>query len=159
MAPSRSKSDETQKSKQVSTLAKSLAPEEIRTGDYVSLLHTVCDFPAIVWCNDTSLVEQEKLIRLPLLPWENVGLPLQVLSVCLPFVLVKQPCGKQYSIDIRQHQLAKLSKSYVKTARKAFQSKQRKKKAHRKRNCLSFYNASAFFSSQPQISVPMIHMR
>jgi len=132
MASSRSKHEKTLKSKQVSTLAKSLAPEEIRAGDYVSVLHVVLEFPALVWCDDSALVDRDEVVRIPFVP-ENSGTPLKVKAVCLPFVLVKHPCGKQRPIDVRQSRLARLDPTYAKTARRAYRLGQAKKKRSKRR--------------------------
>ena len=136
MASASSKHDPNPMSHQASTLAKSLAPEEVRTGDYVSILHNIFEFPALIWCDDTSIVEHDKIIQLPLFPRENTGEPLLVKAVCLPFVLVKHPCGKRSTLDVRQNRLARLDRCYAKLARKAYQSnKSKKKKRRKKRNC------------------------
>jgi hypothetical protein len=138
MARSQSQHGKIRKSRQVSTLAKSLAPEEIRAGDYVSVLLDVYEFPAIVWCDDTSLIDHNKIIHLPFVPRESSGEPLLVKAVCLPFVLVKHPCGKKRPLDVRNCRLARLDRTYAKTACKAYQENKPKKerpKRRKKKTC------------------------
>lgn len=105
MVHSRS-TDETQK-KDSATLAKPLAPEEIRAGDYVSPLYVIYEVPSFFWCCDSNLQRRDELVRLCCLPQAG-GAPLKVISVCLPFVLVKLPGGERQSLDVRKVRLARL---------------------------------------------------
>ena len=89
------------------TLAKPLAPEEIRVGDFVSPLHVFYDFPSFFWCSDSAIQRREETVRICYLP-ESGGVPLKVKSVCLPFVLVKHANGTQQTLDVRKVRLARL---------------------------------------------------
>ncbi len=111
-----------------STLAKSLAPEDVRVGDYVTPLHEIREWPAFFWFCDSSFEQHEELLRVRLLP-ENSGAPLKVESVCLPFVLVKPAKGKPFTLDVRRSRLARLSKSYARIAWKAQKNKKRNRKS------------------------------
>lgn len=97
------------------TLAKPLAPEEVRVGDYVSLLHVYYDLPSFFWCCDSAMQSREELVRLRYLP-ETGGVPLRVKSVCLPFVLVKHPAGGRRTLDVRRVRLARLDRDYATAA-------------------------------------------
>ncbi len=97
------------------SLAKPLAPEEIRIGDFVSPLHVFYDLPSFFWCNDAATQPREQLVRLCYLP-ESGGVPLKVKSVCLPFVLVKRPSGGRQTLDVRKVRLARLDAKYAKAA-------------------------------------------
>jgi hypothetical protein len=130
MAISRAKNRKRHRTDQAVTLAKSLAPEEIRAGDYVTLLHVVCEMPALVWCDDIALTGRDEIVRLQLVP-ENGGEPLKVKSVCLPFVLVKDASGKKRPLDIRRQRLAKLDPAY---ARAAWEKRKSKKKRTKRKN-------------------------
>ena len=96
-------------------MAKPLAPEEIRLGDFVSLLHIVYEVPSFFWCNDATTQPPEELVRLCCLP-ESAGVPLRVKSVCLPYVLVKHPGGGRRTLDVRRCRLARLDKKYATAA-------------------------------------------
>ena len=54
-------------------------------------------------------------VRTLWLPW-NGGRPLKVVSVCLPFALVKLPSGRHRPLDVRRYRLARLSKRYGREA-------------------------------------------
>jgi hypothetical protein len=111
-----------------STLAKTLAPEEILPGDYVALLHVIAELPSFLWNADGMTMPLQDLVRIQFVP-EDGGMPMKVKSVCLPFVLVKLPAGKKQSLDIRICRLARLDPAYAAVIWKAH----RKARAKRKR--------------------------
>jgi hypothetical protein len=118
---------EAQADRSHSTLAKSLAPEEIRPGDFVAILHVVCELPSFLWCADASTLPLGEPVRVQFAP-EHGGVPLKVKSVCLPFVLVKSPFGDTRSLDVRRYRLARLDKSYATTAWKAHKTARSRRK-------------------------------
>ncbi|MGI9428982.1 MAG: hypothetical protein ACR2NM_10010, partial [Bythopirellula sp.] len=112
------------------TLAKPLAPEDVRVGDYVSPLHETYDFASFFWCSDGTLTDRSETVPIRFVA-HNSGVPLRVKAVCLPFVLVKHPCRGTYTLDVRRHQLARLDGVYARQAWDALKSrnKRRKKKS------------------------------
>lgn len=96
------------------TLAKPLAPEEIRIGDYVTPLHVFYDLPSFFW-GDSSIGRRDELVRLCYLP-ETGGVPLKVISICLPFVLARHADGKRQTLDVRKVRLARLDRRYAQAA-------------------------------------------
>jgi hypothetical protein len=105
-----------------STLAKALAPEDVRTGDFVTLLHEFTETPSYYWYSDSALVSPNEVVRMRCLPSADGGTPLQVESICLPFILVKHPSGEVRSIDLRRFRVARLTENYASQAWKAFGS-------------------------------------
>jgi hypothetical protein len=128
MRDSRSRQIDEQWLERNSTLAKALAPEEIRQGDFVTMLHVVAELPSFLWCADASTLPQHELIRLQFVP-AGGGIPLKVKSVCLPFVLVKLPWGRRRTLDLRTFRLARLDRQYASVTWKAY------KKRPPKREC------------------------
>jgi hypothetical protein len=104
-----------------SSLAKPLAPEEIRMGDFVTPLHVFYDFPSFFW-NDCAMGRREETVRVCYIP-ETGGVPLKVKSICLPFVLAEQPSGEQQTLDVRKVRLARLDARYAKAAWKVCKKK------------------------------------
>lgn len=99
------------------TLASPVAPEDLRPGSYVAILHMVwehlrppCDFPP---------GQPVKPTRSVWLPAPELAGPLKVREVCIPYVLVEQPGGGCRTIDLRRYQLARLSESFGAEAFKA----------------------------------------
>jgi len=109
------------------TMAKVLAPEDVRAGDYVALLQVVEEIWSFFWCGGIGMSRDEP-VRVPFIP-ENGGVPLRVCSVCLPFILVKAPTGDFRYLDVRQHRLARLNRAHARAAWKA--SKKSRRKAQR----------------------------
>lgn len=107
-----------------STLARALAPEDIRPGDYVALLHETYELPSFYWCADAALLPVERPVRIRCVPREDQA-PLRVKHVCLPFVLVKSPQGVCRTLDLRLRHLARLDSAYGRAAWKAYKKKPR----------------------------------
>jgi hypothetical protein len=105
-------------------LARALAPEDIRPGDYVALLHIMTE-------NEPSSAETDSILgreRAPFklnVPW-NAGMPARVVEVCLPYVLLKTARGKLRAIDIRRYRLARVSTRF---GRRAFDELAAERKA------------------------------
>ncbi len=99
-------------------MAKVLAPEDVRAGDYVAVLQIIYELPSFLWCGDSSTVRIDEPVRIPLMPKQG-GVPLQVRSVCLPFILVKTPTGALRNLDVRRHRLARLDHAYARIVWKA----------------------------------------
>ena len=92
------------------TTAKVLAPEDVRAGDYVALLHVVHEVPSFWWCSEIGTIRPDEPVRIPFVP-NNGGVPLRVRSICLPFILVKAPSGKLRNLDVRRYRLARLDRA------------------------------------------------
>jgi hypothetical protein len=106
------------------TLAKTLAPEEIRVGDYVTPLHVVAEVPSWYWFSESWNLPVDEPVRIRFTS-PSEGLPLKVKSLCLPFVLVKQASGERLTLDLRKCQLARLNRRYSKSAWKAYKKDQK----------------------------------
>ncbi|MDA0833167.1 MAG: hypothetical protein O2955_04125 [Planctomycetota bacterium] len=100
------------------TLAKPIAAEDLRHGDYVAVLSEILEIPSFLWCGETSSLPANEAVRLN---WQSssTGLPLRILDICLPFVFIKQPCGMKQTLDVRRFQLARLDRRYAKRVCKA----------------------------------------
>ena len=116
-----------------SSLAKALAPEEIRRGDFVAPLYVISEWPTWFW-DDDGLQSREEPVRLRLTPREEAQ-PLKVRSVCLPFVLIKTPAGEERTLDVRKCRLARLDKAFANVSWRAYRraAKRLSKSLSRKR--------------------------
>jgi hypothetical protein len=108
-------------------VAKPLAPEDIRAGDYVAILDEIYELPSYCWFGDSALHPREELVRIRMVPTRE-NLPLKVKSVCLPFVLAKHPVGEKRTLDLRRCRLARLDSTYATAAWKAFKKRHGTKK-------------------------------
>ncbi|TVQ30602.1 MAG: hypothetical protein EA376_12125 [Phycisphaeraceae bacterium] len=93
--------------------ARTLAPEDIRPGMYVTAMFIIDeDLPLF----DASDVRDERVrpLRWRRAPWATA--PGRVVDVCLPFVLIEEPSGDPVQVDVRRTILARLSKRYGRSA-------------------------------------------
>jgi hypothetical protein len=95
--------------------ARGLPPEDIRSGQYVTVLYTVSElFPW--WCVDEAIGRQPDVVRFRKLPGEDETAPMRVIDVCLPFVLVKRLDGQHRTLDVRQVTLARVADRFGRRA-------------------------------------------
>lgn len=113
-----------------SALAKPLAPEDVRCGDFVAVLHVICEVPSYYWSAESFRLPHDELVRLQHIP-DDAGVPLKVKSVCLPFVLAKSPAGERRTLDLRKCRLARVDRAFAKTAWKAYRKAHLKAEKHR----------------------------
>ena len=95
-----------------SHVARTLAAEDLRCGDFVSVLYEVVDWPSFLWTRDPQLLPPDEPVRIQSRPADS-GQPLKVKAICLPFVLVKQPAGQHRILDLRSHHLVRLAPHYA----------------------------------------------
>ncbi len=110
----------------ITKIAKPIAPEDIRVGDYLALLEITLQYGSFNWCmaDPITLPPSEPVS----ITWQGHfgGMPLKVKSICLPFLLVKSPHGEMASLDVRHCRLARISSEYGRVARKAFKKKKKR---------------------------------
>ncbi len=99
-------------SSQLTSVAKILAPEDIRRGDYVTVLAELGEYPSFFWCNGIGAGPADEPVRIWWRSRPNHDV-FKVVSICLPLLLLKSIDGSFSQIDIRQSQLAKLSRGYA----------------------------------------------
>lgn len=104
------------------TLAKALAPEDIRPGDFVTPLFVVTEMPSYWWNGGAWDLPYDQPVRIRL-TCNCDGMPARVKSICLPFVLTKSPSGDESTLDLRKCQLARLDQRYARLAWKAYKKK------------------------------------
>ncbi|MGD9646313.1 MAG: hypothetical protein AB7U73_11430 [Pirellulales bacterium] len=100
-----------------SSVAASVAPEDLRRGDFVAILSEIIELPSFFW-DETLPGDRDELVRVQRLPTDN-RVPLKVKAICLPFVFVKSPSGRYQTIDVRLARLVRLKKRYAKTVWKS----------------------------------------
>ena len=104
------------------TVAASVAPEDLKIGDFVAVLNEVIEYPSFFWF-DLDATNRDELVRIRYIP-SGSGMPLKVKAICLPFVFVKPPIGQSETVDIRKVQLVRLNERYGKTVWKDLRKQQ-----------------------------------
>lgn len=114
------------------TLSRTLAPEDIAIGTYVAVLTETVELPAFLFCDipATDPSRGAEVVRIDRKP-ESAGLPLRVMTVCLPFVLVEDDRGRVKTLDLRSCRLTLLDERYAQVVR-ARRQRQRAEKRIRK---------------------------
>lgn len=107
-----------------SAVAASVAPEDLRQGDYVAVLSEVIELPSFLW-TETLASKHDEVIRVCRLP-TGARSPLKIKAICLPYVFVKSPAGDYQTIDIRLARLVRLDRAYAKTVWKRMRTKRPK---------------------------------
>lgn len=114
------------------TLAKPLAPEEVRRGDFVTPLYVVSEWPSWFWCcGDDSLHPREEVVRIRSTPCDE-AMPLEVIDVCLPFVLVETPQREGKTLDVRRVRLASLNRAFARRTRRALRRREKRLRKSKK---------------------------
>jgi hypothetical protein len=126
MRSSRPTHPDKQRSRAPGTLARTLAPEDIRPGDFVTLLSVTYEVPSYFWDADAVTLPRDEPVRIRFVP-EGGGVQLRVKGVCLPFVLVKAPRSERCTLDVRKCRLARLDRAYARDAWKAYKKVRPKK--------------------------------
>ena len=109
--------DDAESKQSESSLAKALAPEEIRRGDFVAPLYVISEWPTWFW-DDDGLQSREEPVRIRTTPAGDAE-AMKVLRVCLPFVLVRTACGEERTRDVRKCRLARLDRHFAEDSRRA----------------------------------------
>jgi hypothetical protein len=106
------------------TVAATVAGEDIHCGDFITLLNATFELPSYMW--DQALLPPTELVRLKMIP-SDAGLPLKVFSICLPFVYAKDTKGEIRTLDLRREQVVRLNCDCAETVWREFKSAQKRK--------------------------------
>lgn len=102
--------DDQQQQHDEQRLVRPVAPEDLAVGDYVVVMQYTDHVYPVVYAHDNmSRVDPVYVTARP----RNAGWPYEVLSICLPFIMVEDIDGDQYAMDLRRDVLARVPQSYV----------------------------------------------
>ncbi len=99
------------------SIAASVAPEDVRRGDFVAVLSEIVELPNFLF-GETLPCARGELVRIRRLPTED-RVPLKVKAICLPFVFVAFPTDRHETLDVRLASLVRLDREYAKIVWKA----------------------------------------
>ena len=95
------------------TLARSVAGEDLQTGEFISVLSVISEMPSFMWDSCDLSLRPEELIRLKYIP-ERAGHPLKIIGICLPFVYVRSSNKAVEILDLRLTQVVRLDRHCAK---------------------------------------------
>jgi len=110
-----------------SSLAKPVAPEDLRVGRFVALLDEIFGYPSYLWTCDSELQPREEPVRIQW-PASEGGRPLKIEAICLPFVFVSTVDREHDVLDVRGCRFVQLSETYATTVWKTLRAKSGKRK-------------------------------
>jgi hypothetical protein len=128
------------------TISRPLAPEDVRRGMYVAVMHEITETTRCRCWMDFAPGDppSPQVVRLQWMP-EQDRPPMKVVEVCLPFVLVKSPlaCPQAEAglvppvrtLDVRRFRLAQLSETFGRKAFKMMQGKDGSKSPAKNESC------------------------
>jgi hypothetical protein len=105
-------------------LAATVAPEDLRCGDFVAVLSVIHEYPSFLWCCDSAMLARNEPVRVQYTNANGATL-LKIKRLCLPFVFVKEPAGTYRTMDIRHCRLVRLSPKYARQVWKTLRRKRR----------------------------------
>jgi len=117
--------DKEQKRKKQLALTRSLAPEDIRVGDYVVVTHDTAQ--VLLESCLPGATQALQLARVRFIPY-RAGWPYRVVSVCVPFVIVQDFEGDVENLDLRQHSISRVDKHYFQSASRRYRKTQKARK-------------------------------
>ena len=79
-------------------VGRSVAPDDLRCGDFVSILSEIAEYPSFLWCHDSQLLAPNEPVRIQWRP-DDGGMPLKIKAICLPYVFAKAPTGHRRILD------------------------------------------------------------
>ena len=110
---------------QATDAVRPLAPEEIRTGDYVVILRETIEYPiGLLYC-EPLLSDANAKLRVTMIPGSG-GLPRRTEATYLPYVLTRRPDGQSETLDVRRHQLARVRKRTARAVWRALRKARKK---------------------------------
>ena len=107
---------------ETSTLAGTVAGEDLQCGDYVAVLSETYEFPSFFWCSDGTLLPPDEPVRMTFQSRTDQT-PRKVKAICLPFVFVRTVQGAYETLDVRRQRLARLDRKYAEIVYKALRRK------------------------------------
>jgi hypothetical protein len=105
-----------------STLVQSVAGEDLRVGEFVTLLNSVCEYPSFLWDASEHTLPPTEVVRLKYIP-KAAGQPLKIIGICLPFVYVRKHNKVVEIIDLRLNQVVRMNSACAKEIWRAARSK------------------------------------
>ncbi|QNN21693.1 hypothetical protein HED60_05230 [Planctomycetales bacterium ZRK34] len=90
-----------------------IGPEDIKVGQYVTVAHETVELLRY----DNSVPTQPVLETMSVQVRHcGAGWPMKVAAVSQPYVLVTDPRGRSFSVDLRRYRLARLPRKFGKAA-------------------------------------------
>jgi hypothetical protein len=107
-----------------SELARAVAPEDLRKGDYICVLREIYELLACIDAVETW--HAPKIVRVAMTPCRTSA-PRKIVRISLPLVLAREPSGDLTTLDVRRFELARLPDRSGRAMYKQLRKKHREK--------------------------------
>jgi len=104
------------------TVAATVAGEDLRCGDFIATFSQVWELPSFVWDGGDCSLRPEEMVRLKGIPCD-AGQPRKVVGICLPFLYVAKPDQQTETLDLRRTQIVRLDQACAKVVWKAMKQR------------------------------------
>jgi hypothetical protein len=101
------------KRERITTVAASVAGEDLAAGDFVAVLNLTYEVPSYFWDTCAMPLPAGELVRLKMMA-TDAGVPMKVVATCLPFVYAKTVKGELKTLDLRRTQIVRLNRAAAK---------------------------------------------
>lgn len=109
------------------TIATRVAGEDIKQGDYVTVLNEIVEYASFLWSCSSLEQPRNEPVRVRYTSHDS-GQPFKVVAICLPFVYTERPKGGTTTFDTRKHELVRLDPQSGQRIWKRLQKSGKKKK-------------------------------
>ncbi len=106
-----------------------VAAEDLRIGDFITVVEV--DMQYMPFSCDDAFDPPRRAARLAYLP-DNAGWPLKVVTIGLPFVLVRWPSGRHGVVDLRTDRIVRLASTFGNKAFALLNPNRKDKKSRKK---------------------------
>jgi hypothetical protein len=113
-------------SRSATSVAARIAGEDLKLGDYITVLNEIVELPSFLWCCAPVSLPPDEPVRFRYTP-RGAGTPLKVVGICLPFVYALNSHSSVVTFDTRNQQLVRLDR---KCARRIWRKLNRKSPIH-----------------------------
>ncbi len=95
----------------VGQLARVLAFDDFAPGLFVAALRVQVEFMPCGMFGEMSAGSEPVLVSM--MPWDqDLPAAMRIVEYCLPFVLVRKPCGRMLTLDTRRFTLVQVSEAF-----------------------------------------------
>lgn len=122
----------TTKTQFASAVAACVAGEDVRPGDYLTILNETFELPSYLWCSSGGVLPADEPVRCRYIA-SDAGKPFKVTAVCLRFIYAKSPQSEVEIFDVRRQQLVRLDRVSAKTVWQEMRGKKPKKKRRKRK--------------------------
>lgn len=95
-----------------------LAADDVAVGEFVVVMSATAQIPSYFWCFESLDYPRNEMVQMNFVPSES-GQPLEVVAICLPFLLVEDFASQRQILDLRHARIARVNEAFAEKTRKS----------------------------------------